>query len=334
MPTNKHALIRYKILDKCFSNKWKKYFIEDLIKHCSAELTEYAGTETRVSRRQLLDDITFMRSEAGYCAPIVSIKEGRRVYYCYEVTDFSILKQPLNAGEKELILQVLETLSRIRGIPQLEWLNSIQAKLSAGLNLTEQAHPVISFEENEFLKGLEYLETLYQYIIHKQPLTIVYQGFRQVDAMVYKIHPYYLKQYNNRWFLFGLNEELNQMQTLAIDRIREVTRLSSSAYRESSIDFDEYFYDIVGVSNPLEQETIHVILKFKENRLPYVLSKPIHGSQRYRDGLIYLDVKINSELESLILSFGCDVEVVEPVELRESIGKITAELSRYYSLLG
>lgn len=331
MATNKHALMRYKFLDKCFSNKWKKYFIEDLIEHCSAELTAYVGVLTKVSRRQLLDDITFMRSEAGYKAPILSMKEGKRVYYCYETADFSILKQPLNPSEQEQIQQVLETLGRIKGIPQLEWLNSVQTKLSSGLKLDEQSHPIISFEENEFLQGLEHLEPLYQHIINKHTLSIVYQGFKQVESSVYTIHPYHLKQYNNRWFLFGLNEELGQIQNLALDRIREISPLSLKAYREGTIDFDEYFYDIVGVSNPLDQETEQVILKFKENRLPYVLSKPIHGSQRYKNGLVYLDLKINSELESLLLSFGCDVEVIEPVLLRESIGEIVVKLSQCYT---
>lgn len=330
MATNKHALIRYKLLDKCFSNKWKKYFIDDLIASCTAELTTYVGSETKVSRRQLLDDITFMRSEAGYQAPIVSMKDGKRVFYRYDSTDFSILKQPLNASEQEQIQQALETLGRIKGIPQLEWLNSVQAKLSSGLKLDQQQKPVISFEENEFLKGLEYLEPLYQFIIHKRVLAIKYQGFRQLEPVVYTIHPYYLKQYNNRWFLFGLNDDNGQIQNLALDRIQEIGQLDSLPHKNSAIDFDDYFYDIVGVTNSAEREIEQVILKFSTGRLPYILSKPIHGSQRYKDGVIYLNLKINKELESLVLSFGRDVEVIEPVSLRSNIKVIIDEIQQNY----
>lgn len=330
MATNKHALIRYKLLDKCFSNKWKKYFIDDLIAYCTSELSAYVGSETKVSRRQLLDDITFMRSEAGYQAPIVSMKEGKRVYYRYGSVDFSILKQPLNPAEQEQIQQTLETLGRIKGMPQLEWLNTVQAKLSSGLKLDQQKRSVISFEDNEFLKGLEYLEPLYQNIIHSQVLSINYQGFKQAEPMDYIIHPYFLKQYNNRWFLFGLNEETGQIQNLALDRIRDVQPLETITYRNSEIDFDDYFYDIVGVTNLVDQLTEEVVLKFKPNRLPYVLSKPIHGSQRFKDGLIYLDLKINKELESCILSFGNDVEVLEPVSFRKNIKDVIDEMQLYY----
>ncbi|UQA76714.1 WYL domain-containing protein [Sphingobacterium siyangense] len=331
MATNKHALIRYKLLDKCFSNKWKRYFIDDLIAYCTEELTTYVGSETKVSRRQLLDDITFMRSEAGYQAPIVSMKEGKRVFYRYDSTDFSILKQPLNASEQEQIQQALETLGRIKGIPQLEWLNSVQAKLSSGLKLDQQQKPVISFEENEFLKGLEHLEPLYQFIIHKRILDIKYQGFRQLEPVVYTIHPYYLKQYNNRWFLFGLNEGSGQIQNLALDRIQEIAQLDSLPYKNSAMDFDDYFYDIVGVTNSAEREIEQVILKFSMGRLPYILSKPIHGSQRYKDGVIYLNLRINKELESLVLSFGSDVEVLEPSTFRQTIKEIFANIGQIYS---
>lgn len=319
MATNKHALIRYKSLDKCFSNKWKKFFIDDLIAFCSDELSEYIGVETNVSRRQLLDDITFMRSEAGYSAPIASVKEGRRVYYRYDPIDFSILKQPLNAAEQEQVRMALDTLSRVKGMPQLEWLNSVQAKLSSGLKLDNQEVSIISFEENEFLKGLEYLESLYQFIIHKRVIQVSYQGYRQEEAEVYVIHPYYLKQYNNRWFLFGWNEQLEKLQNMALDRVISLEEISQISYKACEIDFEEYFEDIVGVTHPENASVEKVELKFSAGRLPYIVSKPLHGSQRVKDGIVYLDVKVNRELISLLLSYGADLEILAPLSLRDII---------------
>lgn len=330
MATNKHALIRYKSLDKCFANKWKKFFIEDLIDFCSAELSDYIGSATKVSRRQLLDDITFMRSEGGYQAPIISMKEGRRVYYRYDPLDFSILKQPLNEAEQEQVRQALETLGRVKGMPQLEWLNSVQAKLSSGLGLDNSSFPVISFEENEFLKGLEYLEPLYQFINHKRVLKISYQGYRQEQAEIQTIHPYYLKQYNNRWFLYGWNEGLERLQNMALDRILQVSEANEVQYRDCTIDFEAYFDDIIGVTNPEDQEVERIVLRFTTSRLPYILSKPIHGSQRLKDGLVHLELKVNRELISLLLSFGPDVEILEPILLRETISTEIKKMQAIY----
>lgn len=327
MATNKHALIRYNVLNKCFSNKWKRYFIEDLIEVCSAELTDYNGVATTVSRRQILEDITFMRSESGYRAPIVSMKEGRRVYYRYDPIDFSIGSQPLNDSELEQLQLALATLNRVKGMPQLEWVNTVTTKLRSGLNLNPlQSSVAISFEENEFLKGLEYLEDLYQYIIRKQPLLIQYQGYKQESAIVYSIHPYYLKQYNNRWFLFGLNTELQSIQNLALDRIVDIKEATIS-YIDSTIDFEEYFEDIVGVTNDEQESVQQVKIRLAKNIIPYIQSKPIHGSQKIADDVLKLEVKLNYELESLILSYGENMEVLEPIELKE---RITARVSKLF----
>ena len=95
MAQNKNAQIRYKALDKCFSNQFKRFYINDLIEYCSDVLTEHYATETTVSRRQIFDDIDFMKSEAGYDAPIESVKDGKKVFYRYSDPEFSILKMPI-----------------------------------------------------------------------------------------------------------------------------------------------------------------------------------------------------------------------------------------------
>ena len=66
MATNKHALVRYKVLDNCFRNVGKKYFIDDLIFECDKVLLEMDSNSNGISRRQILDDISFMESDQGW----------------------------------------------------------------------------------------------------------------------------------------------------------------------------------------------------------------------------------------------------------------------------
>ena len=63
MPTNKHAIIRYHVLDRCFSDVYKHYFVEDLIEACNKALYEYDGSKG-ISRRQIFDDINFMEDSS------------------------------------------------------------------------------------------------------------------------------------------------------------------------------------------------------------------------------------------------------------------------------
>lgn len=96
MATNKHAMIRYQALDKCFSNRGRKFFINDLIQACNNALYDFTGSERYadsfkpgISRRQILDDINFMESDAGYQIPLDRIKDGKKVYYRYYEKDYN-----------------------------------------------------------------------------------------------------------------------------------------------------------------------------------------------------------------------------------------------------
>ncbi|MFV0144915.1 WYL domain-containing protein [Empedobacter falsenii] len=328
MAVNKNALIRYKTLDKCFSNPYRKYYINDLIEACNAVLTAHYAVETTVSRRQLFMDIDFMRSDAGYQAPIDSLKDGRKVYYRYEDLNFSILNKPLTQDEQLALENTVELLSRIKGIPGVNALENLETKLIDVQNNSSKMN-IISFEENEFLVGLEFLTPLYNYIKNSQVLRITYQSYKSEQEQEFIISPYYLKQYNNRWFLFGWNHYANYIQNLALDRIIEI-KIYDEIYKKSELDFDEYFEDIIGVSNDLSKEVEKVKIVLSDNIVPYIKSKPIHGSQKIIDNNLYLQVKLNYELESLILSYGENMKVLEPIELIDKLKERVQKLNNFY----
>ena len=327
MSINKNALIRYKTLDKCFANQYRKYYINDLIDTCNKILTDHYGEETTVSRRQLFIDINFMKSEAGYEAPIESIKDGRKVYYRYEDINFSILNKPLTHVEQLALDNTLELLSRIKGIPGINTLETLETKLSDISNTSQSK--IISFEENEFLVGLEFLTPLYNYIKNSQVLIITYQPYKSDQEQEFIISPYYLKQYNNRWFLFVWNHYANYIQNLALDRIKEI-KIYDEIYKKSEVDFEEYFEDIIGVSNDLSKEVEKVKIVLSNNIIPYIKSKPIHGSQKIINNTLYLQVKLNYELESLILSYAENMKVLEPIELINKLKERIEKIKEFY----
>ncbi len=82
MSINKLALIRYRTIDECLRNRYRKWTLEDLIDKVSDVLYDTEGIRSGVSKRTIQADIQLMRSDKlGYNAPII-VKEKK--YYSYE----------------------------------------------------------------------------------------------------------------------------------------------------------------------------------------------------------------------------------------------------------
>lgn len=338
MPTNKNAAIRYQALDKCFRDRRHRYYIDDLIDACEEALFYYNGSKTNgVSRRQIFEDIKFMESDTGWSIPLERKKDGKKVYYRYQYSDFSINRQPLTDEEAQQLQTVILTLSRFRGLPSNEWVEEVISNLEWRFNLKGKNENVIGFEQNPNLKGLEYLSDVIDAVSNHQTLKIEYRNYKNGGKdMYFVMHPYYVKQYNNRWFLFGLDNNRNEISNLALDRIVSIMTASEVAFiPNESIDFEHYFDDVIGVT-VYPTPPIDIDLQFAGNRYKYVLSKPLHNSQQIIDDdnhKVRITVIPNRELDQQILSFGSDVEVLSPEAFRCHIKEIIAEnYKKYFSV--
>ena len=341
MPSNKNAIIRYRTLDRCLRNTGRRYYLSDLLSACAAALSEFSGKPQQVSRRTVLNDLSFMESEAGWGSVGLEIERlrdegGRRVYYRYADPHFSIDNTPLSSAELSQLEQAVVTLSQFRGLPQFEWIESLLHRLSfTGDGQTPQ---IVGFESNPYLRGLEWVEPLYRAIRNRTVLRVRYRSFRWPEPQTFTLHPYFLKEYNSRWFLFGLNAEYGHPTwSMALDRIEDVQALAQQPYQADETDWEEYFSDIIGVTHPAEGDVEEVVLQCDRLCGRYVETKPLHESQRHRwqdeDCLeVTLRVMVNAELESTILRHGEGMTVVRPVWLRERIASRLRASLRHYAV--
>lgn len=335
MPVNKNAIIRYHALDQCFSNFGRTYFIDDLIEACNKALYEFCGIEEGVKRRQVLYDINFMESEQGWSIPLEKINEGKRVYYRYSDSNFSIKNQLISEIDAIQLNETLEILKRFKGMPQFEWIEEIMVRLNTSFNLKGFNTSIVGFENNPYLKGLNFFSDLFNAIFYKKAIQVVYQSYNQTSPLPIILSPYFLKQYNSRWFLFGLNHELNSISNLALDRIVSFSEMQNAFIENNIVDFDEYFEDIIGVTLNNEAQLTKILLEIKNDRWPYIETKPIHGSQKVKSKnqnstTIELKMIINKELISLLFSFGADIKVIEPKELSDVIQERAKKLLLNY----
>ena len=333
MFTTKHQIVRYNKLDKCFQNYGREYSIDELLDAVNEAIIEYDHSSEGVEIRTLRKDISFMRTV--FNAPIEAIRGSNGYYYRYTDKTFSINKSPLNDTEAEQLKKAISILQRFEGSPEFEWVNELGPLLNDKFNLKSHEKKVMSLESNIDYKGYDNITPIFNAIVNKTVLKIKYEPFGKEEYEVI-FHPYFLKQYNSRWFVFGFNEFNNESQwNLALDRINGEVEKTNNKYKEDTIDWEEFFDDMIGVSKGKEEFPEEVKLVFSKEQAPYIQTKPLHSTQKNRildNGSleIRINVVLNYELEMRILSYGEKVKVLEPQALKiRIIERIKEQLNNY-----
>lgn len=326
-------LVRYRAIDRCLRSKHGKFFIEDLCKACDDALYDAYAERVSIQRRQIYNDLNYLESDAGYRAIIERLRDGKRIYFRYRDPNFSIDKMPLTDDEIDQLKETIFMLNRFKGMPHFEWMEEMLSTLTDKFHLNGTTESVIGFEQNIDLKGIEYITPLFEAIVNKQVLSIRYKSFKANKPITCEIHPYFLKQYNNRWFLFGWNTEFGDITNFALDRIESVSpMLGDYKSKPEELDFDEYFDDIVGVTIPKDKRIEHIVMRVAPDRYPYIKNKPLHLTQHNNDKefRISIDVIPNNELIALLLSFGSQLEVLEPQSVRDMMREHVKTMNKFY----
>lgn len=323
MPVNRNALIRYRTIDNCLRNRQRQWTLEDLIEACSDALYEYEGIDKGVSRRSIQMDIQLMRSDKlGYNAPIVVLEKK---YYTYEDPEYSITNIPLTDQDLGKLTEVVEILRQFKGFSHFQELSGMVQRLENKIySAKTNQEPIIDFEKNENLRGLEHIETLYQAIVKKCAVSLTYQSFKARSASTFDFHPYYLKEYRNRWFVLGVKKRDTPVMNLALDRILTIEECSTRYVPRGNFSLPDFLHNVIGVTVNQTEEAEEVLIHADRETTPYIITKPLHHSQKVVEtlptGAVFsIFVQLNFELERELLGFGDRIRVLAPEKLKRRI---------------
>jgi predicted DNA-binding transcriptional regulator YafY len=319
MPLTKNAQLRIELLDEIFRGVNRYNFI-NLLKKINNVLCSY--DIPAIGEKTLYNDLKYLREEKS--APIHRPNAFDDKYYYTE--KFSIKTTILDYEEIEFLKQVSLILKRLSPAHSGGEFTQIIAKIDNTTHtVTETEESIIEIETHTQSSGIHWYNTLFYAIKDKSPLRISYKPYHKDEARDFIFHPYLLKQYRNRWFLFGREAGKEYVANLGLDRIVSIRNSGVTFFENDLFSADHYFNHLIGVSKPRDVEIQNVVLRVDEKSVPYILSKPIHNlqkiSKRYKNGDIQVEIPlyINYELISTILSYQNTVEVLMPKELRQEI---------------
>ena len=352
MPANKNAMTRYKILDELLSSRYHNYSLDDLTEEVSKRLSEMYPDTNGVVRRTIEKDIYYLEYEGPFMVDIERYtapgynKEKQKSFtkQClrYSNPAFSIFKKEMSDDEEYLLREALSMLGQFEGLPNLEALEGLRL----GLGVNRNDRKIISLAKNP-LENSNILGELFTAISQKQVIELHYHTFQESgNILSVNVHPYLLKEYNRRWYLFAAAESDEKFLCFALDRIDSIVPQPSHHYIEYEGEIDERFEDIIGVTLN-DGPVLQIVFWVSDRSKDYVETKPLHESQRHikveleeklkNDYPILIGGKFfqidcieNYELIRELSSFGKELVVLQPTEIKDKVATRVAEMNEIY----
>ena len=203
--------------------------------------------------------------------------------------------------------------------------------ITAGHNMKDR----ILFEEIPC--GTEYLQTVIEAMQKSKELLIDYQQFYG-HRETFNIQPYAMKVYHQRWYVVGYIKELGGIRNIALDRTLEMNLSDISFTLPQNFNAEKYYANTVGIYVNEKLKPTKVKIRAYGKQIEYLRSLPLHRSQKegtskYGEFCEFeYKLCLTPELSTHILAMGENVEVLEPIELRDEIKRRLKECLTKYEL--
>ena len=262
-------------------------------------------------------------------------KTGKGKAYRYVGVNDDPLAKERQAVEQKRVEDYVAFCKASAGILPTSWFSSYFENTQLLLDTdreSENGSAIIRSSLEQNLDNIDLLPFFYKAITDRQVVRFSYQRFGQ-EPFELIFHPQFLKEYNGRWFVFGdADREPFKAYNVPLDRIvGEVTAVDDVEYISVEPGFyRNFFNNILGVTHERGAEVEKVVIRTKTRyQHGLLLTKPLHHSQQevfpfgeHPDGTygeVELTIEPNRELCGRILMYGENLEVVQPLSLRERI---------------
>lgn len=219
----------------------------------------------------------------------------------------------------------------------VRYADEYDADLAAAFQkLAEGLPPVLADHVQRTLEIMSRREPDALFTRHVQRLTQAWAE-RRVVALLYdpsihdpgraprtaRVHPWFIEPslQTHALYLFGFDESRGAPRTFKIDRIRDVS-LTTQTFEPPVSSVEDAFVDAWDII--ADQPVVDVVLRFDPTIAARVAEARWHPSQRLEpqpDGSLLWRGRVSGtiEIRLWILSWGAQVEVLEPADLRRDV---------------
>lgn len=293
-------ILRYLLIIRIIRNK-RYISLPELIRRVEDGLAYYDDTDdVGVSRRTILRDLREIRSGMNISIEYSRTENG---YYIPDDED--------QFSDIERILEQYDLLTSLRAREELS---------------------EFVFPEKRKPRGTENLSPLIHAIKRRLTVEFTYMKFKDPRPSVRKVMPYALKEGRGRWYLLAVEEEddvchAEKIKSWGLDRIRDLKVTDKRFVRNTAIDPEKEFRDVVGAYSREDLPVEEVILSFSPKGGKYIDAFPLHSSQETlvdndEEFRIRLRIKITYDFKQELLAQSDVLTVIAPEHLRQELCEV------------
>ena len=192
----------------------------------------------------------------------------------------------------------------------------------------------ILFEE--IPDGEQFLPMILEALKKNQILEMTYQSYNYDESLSFKIEPYCLKAFKQRWYLVGCSPHYNKIMIYALDnRFKDLKPTNEFFDYPKDFKAEDYFDDCFGIFADQKVSVETVKLKVSAGQANYLRSLTLHQTQKEIErtdeySIFTVRLRPTFDFRQEILSQGSDVEVLEPKWFRDEVAEISKHMWNKY----
>jgi possible transcriptional regulator len=234
--------------------------------------------------------------------------------------EYILNKSLFDANEKEQIIAALQGLEKTNKVYKSELIT----KLSALFKIKNSNWIEIDFTSwgsNNTYQDL--FNTLKITIINKNIISFSYNSSKG-EKINRKVKPIRLLFKEQDWYLYGFCLLRNDFRYFKLSRMKDLEVLATN--------YEDNFENIVLKREIKYENTVNIKLKFNKSVAFRVYDEFNGAIEEDEKGNLYVEIKIpnNYKLYNYIFSFGANVEILEPEEIRTQFKNMINKIAKKY----
>ena len=186
----------------------------------------------------------------------------------------------------------------------------------------------------EEIPGICYLTTIIEAMRDGRRLRLTYCSFEARHASSFRVDPYCVKVFRQRWYMLALSEGYAHPRLYALDRVCDLVPLDETYRMPANFDAEGCFRSLIGVSG-MGGRCENIRIKVRGTQVPYFRTLPIHASQHeVETGADYAVFEYylspNYEFYQEVFRNMSNAEVLSPAWLRDEVKEEAEALLAQY----